>query len=709
MQRQIMPSDPPIGDSRGSVSARWGVLPGAALWPTVLRILFVLDGRISTSGEENSFGLKFVLDTLLYTLVPFWVRFEVKVVRRDNGSRRLALPSPQYPEHLNFRFTDPDFTIDDYDQIWFFGDHPSNHPGDIYDEQWSPLSDAELKILAEWMDRGGGVFATGDHFNLGASMCSRIPRVRTMRKWTESQGVPTQDGDLRNQTLQPEPGTPDEAWEGDAFPQPVELVYQARAISMLVRPLVPHPLFCAPGGVIDRFPDHMHEGEVIDDDEVELDSPLDIPGYEQPEYPFADIQTTPGEAAEVMRIGLPRPRPRPHVVAYGRTTNRVGLPTPPTPPPTQPIPLFVGRTKRFGLVSVYDGDRIGIGRVVVDSTWHHWFTYNLHGFRDYNPPVYELMQAYYRNVGLWLARPAKRQSMLFAATWGTVVSDPMAFPPSGRSIWAVGKRAIDVIGRTATQCTLYDFVATFFGGRAEEIFAVPADVDVSDPCRTCVPVDLAMRAIVGGIASSLIAPATAYFDSSGEDRRLLDPKAIVDKAIEGVELGHRALVDTIRASATATEEAVGRLAEGFRPVRPEPIAVELVSLRVIAERLQLPDPTDPALAERRLTFTLRIRLGHFPVARALIEDVEVPSAQYAGAVIQLDRALYEGVAQSGEDLVVEILTGRVGDEHVDPERLRFTDALEGAPSSWLGRHVPSRDQPWRLWYRIEQVDEKRRD
>ena len=85
-------------------------------------------------------------------------------------------------------------------------------------------------------------------------------------------------------------------------------------------------------------------------------------------------------------------------------------------------------TKRFGLVGAYDGDSVGIGRVVVDSTWHHWFSYNLHGFQAANPAMYELMQAYYRNVGLWLATPAQRQSMVVAASWGIVVSDPMAFP-----------------------------------------------------------------------------------------------------------------------------------------------------------------------------------------------------------------------------------------------------------------------------------------
>ncbi|MBK7010681.1 MAG: hypothetical protein IPH36_19660 [Saprospiraceae bacterium] len=41
----------------------------------------------------------------------------------------------------------------------------------------------ELKALTDFMNAGGGVFATGDHENLGQFMCSEIPRVRSMRKW----------------------------------------------------------------------------------------------------------------------------------------------------------------------------------------------------------------------------------------------------------------------------------------------------------------------------------------------------------------------------------------------------------------------------------------------------------------------------------------------------------------------------------------------
>jgi hypothetical protein len=699
-----------------SPSVRWGVLPGPALWPTVLRLLFVLDGRISTSGEEHSFGLKFVLDTLHDDSFAWWVRYEVDVVRRDCGSRRISPPASEYPEKLNFRFTDSNFNLDSYDQVWFFGDHPSNFPGDIYDDKWSPLTDpAELKLLAEWMDRGGGVFAAGDHFNLGASMCSRIPRVRTMRKWTEAQGVPPQHGDYRNETLQREPGTTEDHWEGDGFAQPVELVYRSQSISIIASRLVPHPLFCAPTGLIDHFPDHMHEGEVIEDYDVELDKPLGIPGYDEPEYPFEDIDVSPGGGVEQAAPEgvVARSRPRPHVVAYGRTTNRrrIPLPLPPaTHEPTVSVSsgtmerfgLWGGTTARFGLVSTYDGDLVGLGRVVVDSTWHHWFTYNLYGFRAHNPAVYAMMQAYYRNVGLWLATPAQRRSMLIAATWGTVVSDPMAFPPaSEQSLWGTGRRALDVIGRTMNQCTLLDLAGAFLGGRADQIFGVPPDVDPSDPCPGCIPAELGLQAIVGGIASSLIAPAIDYLQAPGKDRRLLDPDAIATRAAEGAERGRAALLEVVRSSGAAADELVGLLQESFRPLRREPIPVEFAQLRVVAERLQLPDLTDPALAEDSLALTLDVHLGGARVARVAIEDLEVPTSRRYDVVVDLDRVLYDGPVQSGESLGVEVVAGVDDEERIAPERLRFSETLTGAHSTWIGRHVPHRGQPWRLWYRIE--------
>jgi hypothetical protein len=307
--------------------------------------------------------------------------------------------------------------------------------------------------------------------------------------------------------------------------------------------------------------------------------------------------------------------------------------------------------------------------------------------------------------------------MLLAAAWGTVVSDPMAFPLApARSLWAVGARALGVLARTISPSMLFDFVGSAFGGRAEEIFGVPYDVNEADPYTASVPTDLAVRAIVGGIASSLIRPAFEYLEAEGKPRRRLDPDAIARYAAEGLKQGHLALIDTIQSSAAASKAIVGRLEDAFQPSPQEPIPVDLIGLRVVAERLQLPDPTDPALANfrrvggkggpTRFTITLRVALAGSVVAYEVIDEIEVPSFQSGGAFVDLDRVLYEGVVQSGESLVVNVVTGKAGPGRVAAEQVRFTDTIDGDPSNWVGPHTPSRSQPWRLWYRIEKTDPK---
>lgn len=52
------------------------------------------------------------------------------------------------------------------------------------ESSFGPALDApELRAISEFMDGGGGIFATGDHEDLGVAMCGAIPRVRSMRKW----------------------------------------------------------------------------------------------------------------------------------------------------------------------------------------------------------------------------------------------------------------------------------------------------------------------------------------------------------------------------------------------------------------------------------------------------------------------------------------------------------------------------------------------
>ena len=80
-----------VGNEHVDAFVRWGVAPGPALWPAVLRILFVIDGRVNTSKDPGDFGLGYALETLRDPAFAWWVRFSVQVVRRDQKS-----PDPQF-------------------------------------------------------------------------------------------------------------------------------------------------------------------------------------------------------------------------------------------------------------------------------------------------------------------------------------------------------------------------------------------------------------------------------------------------------------------------------------------------------------------------------------------------------------------------------------------------------------------------------------
>lgn len=688
----------------------WSNVDAAIVWPVTLRILIVIDGRIELTKHPDRFGLGYVLDTLR---APFawWVRFHVDIARHDDVPGNEPLLTHPKP----FRFTDPGFDINGYDQIWFFADRPNEQDGkdgamtdeDVRNYELR-LGDDELKLLAEWMDRGGGVFATGDHTVLGAAMCHRIPRVRSMRRWTLAQGVPPRDAPGRHQTLQPVSGGADP--ETDRILQPLELVYQGGPFS---GPPAPHQLFQSALGVIDCFPDHMHEGEIIPDGEVQLDRPLDIPGYAGSEYP---------SVPEVLASGLsgdlsPFQRPRPRVVAYGRTTNPV---FPGEVGSALPLLAFpnaepVGFTERFGLVGVYDGDRVGIGRVVVDSTWHHWLSYNIDTIaQEAEPPAatvmafklgslgdvptaYRKMQTYYRNVGLWLATPAQRRSMLLSSIWGILTAaPPMAFTVTDNS-WRVGTRLIEGLNREMTPGLVEELVGSFV---PRPIAATHASGDVENVSLNA---EVVRCAIVGGIGSALLGPALEHREMRDRGLRpLIDGETILQWALGGASRGRALLAQSIDEAAAA----LAAIQASFRATKdpsidiPAPPAAR--RLRVIATRLQLPDLRDPALVEGYLTATIRARVGDDVIGARTLERVKLPSFDGRGTVIDLGLEVGEAEVGPWESLSVEVLAGAGFTQRpIDPEAIRFEDVLRDEPAGWTGEHAPARSQAWRLWYRIE--------
>jgi hypothetical protein len=641
----------------------WGVHPGPWVWSQKLKILYVIDGDITPVVDDY-----FALGRLTQLLDPsfaWWVDFEVTVAQRSPApfprpaeEIPLSSPGPYEVTYEHFRFDQSGFDLDAYDQVWLFGFWPGNDFGaddHIERPENTPLTDAELKVLAEWMDAGGGVFATGDHDYMGASMCSRVPRVRTMRKWTHAQGVPPMLNANRHDTNQPANDWErlSLAWmdfdhQGDAVPQPIEVVLDP--LPGWIPAFAPHPILCTRGGIIDRFPDHPHEGEVIADDEVRLDDPLFIAGYANPEYPGG------------------RRRPRPKVIAYGRTTS-----------------YQINRDKnavnpkRFGLVGVYDGDPVGIGRVVVDSTWHHWMTENLVGFDADNPEMTTLMAAYYRNVALWLATPVQRAGMLMAATWGVLMgASRMQFPPA-TPIWELGQRARDVIGRTATQCTIREWIKDVLDTRAFE--GIETDPGIPSP-----PEDVIAQAVLGGMAKGMLEVAFPYQEQMARgERPVPDPDEIAAAARKGAQLGHQELVRMFEAGAAVHTELASRAAEAYRePSIPAP-DLRVTPVRVVVDEIRLADLLDPALADDRATLHLRLEVDGRAVARMTIDDIEVPEPGPRGAVLRLGADLAEVTVWLGSQLSV-IVSAEVSSGAQATVEDRGSLTLAGDPRTWPGVH-----------------------
>ncbi len=177
-----------------------------------VKILIVTDSGSGGFGEAAGFHLGQVLKILDTDPWPH-VTFEVSKAHRQNAAGADVID--------NFRFDGHD--LSQYDQIWLFG---INRTGP------DPLSPAELNAVAQFMDQGGGMFATGDHENLGQAMAAEVPRVRSMRRWyypdpgpNDEPPAPAQTGGGRHDTIvDTDPATAGlQGSQSDAVPQTIRV------------------------------------------------------------------------------------------------------------------------------------------------------------------------------------------------------------------------------------------------------------------------------------------------------------------------------------------------------------------------------------------------------------------------------------------------------------------------------------------------------
>lgn len=392
------------------IKNRWRVEDLRWPWllrPCTVRILFYAD-FISAYDGGGFDGLKHVLATL--NADPyFWVRFSIGKASRVNDTTADAALRSKRLDQIN---------LNDYDELWLFG----------FNGLPSVLTPAEITAVRAFMDNGGGVLVTGDHADLGAAIASDIPRAGKLRAWAP--GVaPSQGGADRHSTLR-EGHDPGFAFndQSDDVPQIIRYrEYPVSSPSWWQRRTRPHPVLCGPDGPIDVLPDHMHEGVIT------------IPGA----FPAGEWPSKAGF------------QPKPEVIAWARIVQ----------------PGLTKSGTEFPVLGVYDGHGADVGRIVADATWHHWFDINLIGDNGAvigdtagfdntaaGQAALKKIEAYFLNVAIWLAPPAKQVCMRNRLTWGCLWRDPLFMIPLETPIYLLGGFGIDALGKYAPQCTIYRFV-----------------------------------------------------------------------------------------------------------------------------------------------------------------------------------------------------------------------------------------------------------
>jgi hypothetical protein len=407
-------------------------------WPGVVNGGFRFWSEQGPSERTGPNSRQFHLGEFVRTLAQTpWLGFNVDITmahrgRPGGGVTELMLKEDRGAKVVGFRF-DEAFTLEgasrtlaDYDMCLFFPINPSP-------DETAAKMQAEADAIAQFMENGGGFFATGDHAELGAPLCKLIPRVRSMRRWWTSPpagelGAPPPTGAARVDTTRPgADGVVQFEDQSDEFAQEIEpAMYPGGLGGAGGYPALrrfPHPLLCSPEGVVRWLPDHMHEGM------CEVPAGLGartftLGGASRREYPD---YTSRGATAPLA----------PEIVAWGRDLGH----TTPAINSAEHYPENTTTTpKRFGVIGAWDGHRVGRGRVVVDATWHHFFDINLtgdwfldgkvpwtdqrlHGFYVWDSSVgervpsahYRMIQWYFRNLVYWLIPKHRRARIIWDA------------------------------------------------------------------------------------------------------------------------------------------------------------------------------------------------------------------------------------------------------------------------------------------------------
>jgi hypothetical protein len=361
-------------------------------------------------------------------------------------------------------------TGEPFDQIWFFGVHQINttsaNLGLNGGTRESELTEEESIALEQWMEEHhGGVLVTGDHandrppdaisddpnprfpdtargenfFSLGRALGRCIPRASYMRDW---EGDPTVARGHSSNTHVPVRGVrvDDPGLQRDRNPQRIShQLFDASGRPANVGQ--PHPLFLYNDDhPIQFLPDHAHEGAV---------------------------QLPPNIADETIWKSKDDVRPLPQIVATG---------------------VDADRGTALNLIATYDGTAVNLGRIVADSSWHHYFNVNLENLRfpaEPGSPADQIGE-FYANLVIWLCPAQKRKQMSdLMVRW--ITNDPTVLEVTGPNpterlgaLLGTGGTALRVLKRVASACEIHELLQMTLSEERQQLFETVHFAEASD-------------------------------------------------------------------------------------------------------------------------------------------------------------------------------------------------------------------------------------
>lgn len=410
--------------------------------PRIKILLYTDAPEIVTRERFGAFGLGRMIDHL-EGHAPVFGRFDVRYESRYINN------SLEANNMLDSLLTREAETGLQFDQIWFFGLHQINRSGRSLmfrgGTPESELTTAESRALQNWMDdHQGGVLVTGDHANkrptdaspdnlnelfpdhkrnepfigLGRALGRGIVRAGELRVW---EGDPTSlpGHSFNTHFVRRGINITDTILEGDRFPQRISPTFFDDVGRPVENGGQRHPLFFyTDDQAIEFLPDHVHEGAVVVSD-------------------LSDEQ--------IWRRNEAGFKPEPQVIAKG---------------------INAATGTKLPLLVAYDGTAVNRGRIVADSSWHHYFNDNLEGLlfpAPDNSPADQIGQ-FYANLGIWLCPIKKRQQMADVMTeW--LVRHPVVLEGFGPvstdelpELLGTGGAALTLLKRVASPCEIHELL-----------------------------------------------------------------------------------------------------------------------------------------------------------------------------------------------------------------------------------------------------------